>query len=244
MNIFSENPKDWLDLQNKVAYILNSCGYTVETPKKIRTARGEVEIDVYANDSDISVVCECKYWESNIPQNIIFSFRSVVGDIGANKGIVIAKSGFQSGAYENIRNTNIELKTWEDFSEQCVEKYLKTNIKKLLKMKSRLFRLASHKSEYWKYYDSLDEDKQKEVDILSDDLMSIVCQISPMCFMLQNEEHEEIGWSREYIDEIICNAEKKFGKSFPAYYDYFRYVNNQLKTIVARIEFIYGINIL
>ena len=129
MNIFSENPKDWLDLQNKVAYILSSCGYIVEIPKKIRTVRGEVEIDVYASDSDISIVCECKYWESNIPQNIIFSFRSVVGDIGANKGIVIAKSGFQSGAYENVRNTNIELKTWEDFSEQCVDKYLKTNIK-------------------------------------------------------------------------------------------------------------------
>lgn len=39
MNIFNENPKNWLDLQNKVAYVLNSCGYTVETPNKIRTAR-------------------------------------------------------------------------------------------------------------------------------------------------------------------------------------------------------------
>lgn len=244
MKIFYEEPKDWVNLQNKVAYILSSCGYVVETPKKIQSVRGNVEVDVYAKDSDMLIICECKYWESRVPQNIIFSFRAVIEDIGANKGIIIAKKGFQSGAYRSTKNTNIELKTWEEFLQQYKDKYLKSQIKKVLRIKSKLFRVSNDKSEYWKYYDALNENKRREVDILKNNLMRIVLQLSPMCFMLQNEEDREIGWSTEYIDEIISDAEKMFGKRFPAYYDFFEYMNKEINDIVPKIESLYGIKIL
>lgn len=244
MEIFCEEPKDWVNLQNKVAYILSSCGYDVETPKKVKSARGNVEIDVYAKDSDILIVCECKYWGSRVPQNIIFSFRTVIEDIGANKGIIIAKKGFQSGAYKSTQNTNIELETWEEFLQQYKDKYLKSQIRKILRIKSRLFRVADDKSEYWKYYDALNENRRREVNILNNNLMRIVLQFSPMCFMLQNEEDEEIGWSTEYIDKIILDAEKVFQERFPAYYDFFEYMNGEINDIVPKIESIYGIKIL
>lgn len=44
MNIFEEAPKNWLDLQDKVAYILEHCGYSVEMPKLLQTSRGCVEV--------------------------------------------------------------------------------------------------------------------------------------------------------------------------------------------------------
>ena len=115
MRVFDEEPKDWLDLQNKVAYILSSCDYIVETPKKIKTIRGMVEIDVYAKSSDSLICCECKNWIRNVSQDTVFSFRTIVNDIGANKGIIIAKRGFQSGSYKACQNTNIILKTWSGF---------------------------------------------------------------------------------------------------------------------------------
>ncbi len=244
MEIFNEEPIDWIDLQNKVAYIFSKCRYIVETPKKLQTARGEVEVDVYAKNIDILIVCECKYWESNVPQNIVFSFRTVVEDIGANKGIIIAKKGFQSGAYKSVQNTNIELVIWEDFLIQYKDKYLKSNIKELLKIKSKLFRVADDKSEYLTYYKALDDNKRKEVDVYKNELMKIVLTLSPMCFMLQNEEDREIGWCIEYIDKIISDARETFGETFMTYYEFFEYINKQINIIVSKIETIYGISIL
>jgi hypothetical protein len=37
-----------------------------------------------------TTLCECKYWRSAVPQAVIHGFRTVVGDIGANKGYAIA----------------------------------------------------------------------------------------------------------------------------------------------------------
>ena len=49
--IFLDNPKDWKDLQDKVALILEQCGFKVESPKDLCSARSEkIEVDVYAID--------------------------------------------------------------------------------------------------------------------------------------------------------------------------------------------------
>ena len=199
MEIFDKEPKDWIDLQNKVAYVLKKCGYRVETPKKIETPRSNIEVDVFAQNTDMQVLCECKYWNKNISQNTVFSFRTVILEIGANKGIIIAKKGFQSGAYKSAQNTNIELKTWEEFLSCYKEKYLKCCIKEHMKIHSPLFRVADDKFEYWECYDSLDEQQQQDVDLLKNRLMEIVLQMSPMCSMLQ---FSELEWSVEYVDTV------------------------------------------
>ena len=115
MEILADFPENWIDLQNKVADVLSGCGYIVETPKIVKTVRGKVELDVYAQNESMKIICECKYWEQNVSQNTIFALRTIMQDTGANRGIVIAKKGFQSGAYENSRSTNIELYKWEEF---------------------------------------------------------------------------------------------------------------------------------
>ena len=165
-----------------------------------------VEIDVYAKSSDSLICCECKHWNRNVSQDTVFSFRTIVNDIGANQGIIIAKRCFQSGTYKACQNTNIILRTWNDFLQEWQERFLKSQVKKLLKIKSKLFRMASLKSEYSKYYDALDENQRKHVKKLSNLLLEHVLQISEMCFMLEYEDDEEFGWNNERIDKSIKNT--------------------------------------
>lgn len=138
--ITSSIPETWKDLQNKVGNILKECGFAVEIEKTVATARGEAELDVYAEEivkgRKYSIICECKHWHSNIPQTVIHSFRSVVNDTGANIGYIVALKGFQSGSFKATDYTNIELVTWEQFQnafcDSWLEQYLSPVITKEL----------------------------------------------------------------------------------------------------------------
>ena len=127
MKLTTSQPKDWKDLQNMVSKILMECGVDVETEKTTETARGKVELDVYAEEiikgRKYSIVCECKYWKSNIPQNVVHGFRAVVSDLGSNIGYIITTSDFQSGSIITSEYTNIELLTWESFQSHFFESW-------------------------------------------------------------------------------------------------------------------------
>jgi len=83
---------------------------------------------VLANDGTqdpaISYIVECKLWERNVPREVVNSFRTVVGDAGANIGIVVSASGFQPGAVEAVKNTNIRLLTWEGFNKLFTRRWI------------------------------------------------------------------------------------------------------------------------
>lgn len=129
MEFFCKKPQNWQELENRVQEILNKSGFNAEKDKTIKLVRGEAKIDVFAEkiDSDppLKIICECKYWENNIPQTIIHSFRTVVSDCGANLGYVIAKTGFQEGAISASELTNIQLVTWEKFQDIFRKDYLR-----------------------------------------------------------------------------------------------------------------------
>ena len=121
-------PTNWQDLQNQVAKILTECGFNVDVEKTITTVRGDVEVDVYAEETvkgrKYIILCECKHWKANIPKNVIHGFRTVMQDVGANSGYVIVTSDFQSGAFTAAELTNIDLVTWEQFQELFNESWL------------------------------------------------------------------------------------------------------------------------
>ena len=125
--IINKDPAVWKELQQYCADILNDCGFDAITEKSIVTVRGAVEVDVYAEKKGAysnRVLCECKYWNSSVPQTIIHAFRTVVEDSGANQGIIISKTGFQKGSYEAARNANIILFSWQEFQEAFKMDYL------------------------------------------------------------------------------------------------------------------------
>lgn len=244
MQIFNEEPRDWKDLQDKVAYVLGSCGFNVETPKKIQTVRETIEVDVYAKTTEMTIICECKYWESSVPQSVVLSFRTAVIDIGANKGIIIAKTGFQSGAYHSIQNTNIELKTWQEFMSEYRDKYIIANIKKLAKIKTPLYRLCVDKTEYLRVFEKLDKRQQVVADGYKNELMKVVLLLIPLSFMLQNGITDVLDFDLSYVDEIVAYTGKQLNREFPSYYTFFKYIYQQIGEIVPKLESIYGIKIL
>lgn len=115
--ITSTVPEDWRHFQIEVGRLLQECGFAVEVEKRVKTVRGEVELDVYAQEEvkgrKYSIVCECKYWKAKIPQNVVHGFRTVVADMGANVGYIVSLAGFQDGAAKASELTNLELLTWQ-----------------------------------------------------------------------------------------------------------------------------------
>lgn len=134
--IFSTEPADWKDLQNKVGEILRDCGLSVEIEKVITSVRGKIEVDVFAkeivNKRDNVIIIECKYWNNPIPQTVIHSFRTVIADIGGNIGYIISKKGFQRGSYDAVGFSNIKLLWWEEFQELFEEQWCENYLSKYI----------------------------------------------------------------------------------------------------------------
>lgn len=134
--INSSVPDQWRKLQSDVAQILSECGFNTETEKNITTARGEVEIDVFAEDPTqtprTTYLCECKLWNSNVPRREVHAFRTVVNDYGANWGLIISNLGFQRGAYGAAEHTNLKLLNWIEYQSLFVERWYREYMLKVL----------------------------------------------------------------------------------------------------------------
>ena len=181
--ITTRTPNTLQDLQDEVARTLSECGFAVKIEEKITTARGAVEIDVYAEESvqgrKYAMLCECKHWRTAVPQSVIHGFRTVVGDIGANKGYIISMSGFQSGSFLAAELTNIALVTWLEFQNTFESAWLHHYFApELLKQLGGLMTYAEPQIPPW--FDRLsDEDHDK--------------------FIALKEAHSELGCVAQYF---------------------------------------------
>jgi len=136
MLITTTEPKRWEDLQTACADILQQCGFLAEVEKNIPLVRGSASIDVYAEEHlsgrVYTTMVECKNWTSNVPQHVVHSFRTVVEDAGGNVGYIVSKAGFQSGAYEAAKNTNINLVTWHQFQNIFLNQWFKKHFTQMV----------------------------------------------------------------------------------------------------------------
>ncbi len=124
-----------MELQELVSYIFRDSGYETCIEKEINTAGGKTKVDIYAEEirSPLKpfIICECKLWDKPVPKSVVHSFRSIVSDCGANYGYLISKRGFQSGAYEAAKHSNIVLLSWHEFQIKYVESWNRSAIKKI-----------------------------------------------------------------------------------------------------------------
>ena len=111
---------DWKELQNATAELFKSVGCNTDVEVDIDGARGIHNIDVYVQFEMLSFKCvwviECKSWDSNIPKEKVLALQSIVQDVGADKGVLVSKKGFQSGAIRCAQNSNIILTDFKDLS--------------------------------------------------------------------------------------------------------------------------------
>ncbi len=118
---FDHTPSNWEDLELMVYQAFQEMGYEAHRNYKLETVRGASAIDVYAVKTSAPiptvVLCECKYWNKSIPQNVVHGFRSVCADSGAHFGLIISKKGFQSGAGQAREATNVHLVDFRQFQD-------------------------------------------------------------------------------------------------------------------------------
>ncbi len=145
--IYDQPPKNWKDLQKLIYQVYKEMDCDVYIEKDVQTIRGITNIDVYVRDVQQSpplvYLCECKNWNRLIPKGIVYAFRTLVSDIGAHCGFIISKKGFQSGAYEVAKNSNIFLLTWEKFQEVYEERWTSAMCSRLEKDLQTLARYAT-----------------------------------------------------------------------------------------------------
>ena len=209
MKLTTNQPADWKDLQNKASEILRECGFNVETEKTTETARGKVELDVYAEETikgrKYSIACECKYWKSNIPQNVIHGFRTVVNDLGCNIGYVITTSDFQSGSLITSEYTNVELLTWESFQALFFESWYESYFS--LQIAERLDPILTYSEPILpKWFELMTDEDKDAYFILKDkyDLFGwIIMSFTPYARMLNKNDIPPLP----LIDRVKGNKE-------------------------------------
>ena len=64
-------------------------------------------------------------WDNAIPQHVVHAFRTVVGDAGANRGVIVSAKGFQSGAVLAAERSNILLLSWMEFQDLFAEQWMR-----------------------------------------------------------------------------------------------------------------------
>jgi hypothetical protein len=240
-------PKDWKDLENKVAQILAEAGLKTSVEEDIDTVRVKTNVDIVAVDESqspkVCYLCECKYWKRNVPLEKVNSLRSTVADYGANFGIIISKNGFQKGAYEAARKTNIRLVNWFEFQDMFEDKWWKAICITLYEEFDTLINYAditplNFKTRKWKQIEN-DEAKCKKFSQLLTKYREIGYEIMglgvealmplpppkptfPMIFKIPSNQNrtktKKLNSLREYTDCLVFygkKALKEFAELFP-----------------------------
>ncbi|MNF56474.1 Restriction endonuclease [compost metagenome] len=113
--------KGWYEFQEQIAEHFRSLGASATTNVKIEGVRTSHDIDVLVITKFLGInlkwVIEAKYWNSKVPKEKVLALRSIVGEVGADRGFLISDKGFQKGAIEAAESTNIQLTTFNELKE-------------------------------------------------------------------------------------------------------------------------------
>src|SRR5690242_13797794 len=115
----------WRQLQDQTAEFFRSLGCEAEVEASIAGARAEHRIDVWVRFMKFGLetkwVIECKDWNSSVPKEKVLALRSIVEDLGADRGVLLSAAGFQPGAVRAAEKTNITLTDLDGLRETARE---------------------------------------------------------------------------------------------------------------------------
>jgi len=116
--------KTWNDLESYTQYVystlLNPRDNGVEVSRNVvlKGLKGEYQIDVFYQFEHAGfihrVAIECKYHNRPLDRDTIMPFCNKITDIGNIIGVIVSKSGYQSGAKEYAEKHGITLLITED----------------------------------------------------------------------------------------------------------------------------------
>lgn len=102
---------DWSEYQEEAATVFRSLGFEASTNVTLEGVRTSHDVDVVVRFAHagfpIVWLVECKHWQSKVSKLHVLGLRSIVADLGADRGILLCEQGFQSGASEAAALTNV-----------------------------------------------------------------------------------------------------------------------------------------
>jgi len=116
---------EWYNFQEDICNYFRSLGATAETNVSVVGVRTTHAVDILVRTKflghDMLWIVEAKKWKSKVNKLQVLGLRTIVEDVGADKGFIISENGFQSGAIESAQNTNVQLTTYENFKHVTKE---------------------------------------------------------------------------------------------------------------------------
>lgn len=104
---------NWRQYQEETAEFFRNLGCEADVEEKVSGSRADHKIDVWVRFKKFGLetkwVVECKHWNSSVTKEKVLVLRSVVEDVGADRGILISAGGYQRGAIRAAEKTNVTL---------------------------------------------------------------------------------------------------------------------------------------
>lgn len=139
--------KAWQQYQEEAASYFRSLGLEATTDVTITGVRTSHDVDVLVKSRhvgfDITWIVECKHWASPVSKLHVLALREIVADIGADRGILLSESGFQSGAIEAANLTNVQVTSISQMRETAGESINAMRLRELFD------RVGICKDRYW-----------------------------------------------------------------------------------------------
>ncbi|MFM7346634.1 MAG: restriction endonuclease [Tagaea sp.] len=145
---------DWSEYQERVAGFFREIGFSAETNVRVDGVRTASDIDVLVKSKHLGFevvwIVECKNWKAKVSKVNVFALRQIVIDVGADRGILLSESGFQSGAIEAAQLTNVHLNSLSGLIQNATEQVYSA------KLADQFDRIEICRERYW---DILKEDR-------------------------------------------------------------------------------------
>jgi hypothetical protein len=125
--------KRWEEYQHQAASLLRELGFSAQVNAQVAEANGAIHaVDVAARRTvagvDLLWIVECKYWNKPVPIEKVLALRTLVLDLGADRGLLMSESGFQSGAIRTASQKNITLTSLDDLRANAAEEILASRV--------------------------------------------------------------------------------------------------------------------
>lgn len=133
---------DWRKYEEETADLFKGLGCSAKVDKLVQGARAKHKVDVWVEFNKFGFqnkwAVECKYWDSNVTKEKVMALKSIVDDVGADRGVIISKTGFQSGAIRATAYTNITLTSIEDLKQTVQDDLMQSSLYHLESSATRL----------------------------------------------------------------------------------------------------------
>ena len=102
---------EWKRYQQATADVFRRLGCNAQEDLPVAGVRATHAVDVHATFLRAGILCtwiiECKLWKSRVTKEKVLALKSILEDVGADRGIIVSEMGFQPGAQDAARGTNI-----------------------------------------------------------------------------------------------------------------------------------------